>query len=184
MKNFILVLLMVVLGQQTVIAQKTVRVFIVRHAEKLTVDANEKDPELSPEGAERATALLKELKGDDIDTIYTTNYKRTKLTAFPLADKLGLTIHTYNAAEQKDLVERIVKYGAGKNFLIVGHSNTVLDLVTSFGIVKPVKELTDADYDYLFEVTVKGKKADVKVGRYGKAHHSSGKNDKEMKTPN
>lgn len=181
MKKFILILFVIALGQQSVNAQKALKIYIVRHAEKLTVDPNEKDPELSQEGSERATALMKELKGNKIDSIYATNYIRTKLTAFPLADKLGLSIKTYNPAAQKDLAKQLITYAQGKNILIVGHSNTVLDIVEAFGAKKPVKELTDEDYDYLFEVTVKGKNADVKVSRYGKTHHA-GAETKTAKT--
>ena len=66
----------------------------------------------------------------------------------------------------------------------MGHSNTVLGLVEAFGAEKPVKELTDDDYDYIFEVTIKGDKAEVKANRYGEPHHSQegDKEQKEMKT--
>jgi len=172
MRNFILILLMILLGQQNLSAQKTVKVWVVRHAEKLTDDPKDKDPDLSPEGKERAEALMKELKGEKIDSIFATNYKRTKLTGFPLADKIGISVKTYNPEDQKALAKQLITNAKGKKILIVGHSNTVLEIVEAFGATKPVKELTDDDYDYLFEVTVKGSKADVKVSRYGKEHHS------------
>ncbi|MFA6276547.1 MAG: phosphoglycerate mutase family protein [Pedobacter sp.] len=172
MRNFILILLIVLLGQQNLSAQKTVKVWVVRHAEKLTDDPKDKDPDLSPEGKERAEALMKELKGEKIDSIFATNYKRTKLTGFPLADKIGISVKTYNPEDQKTLAKQLIINAKGKNILIVGHSNTVLEIVEAFGAKKPVKGLTDDDYDYLFEVTVKGDKADVKVSRYGKEHHS------------
>ncbi|MFD0940357.1 phosphoglycerate mutase family protein [Pedobacter boryungensis] len=175
MKNFILILLMILLGQQNLNAQKTVKVWVVRHAEKLTDDPKDKDPDLSPEGKERAEALMKELKGEKIDSVFATNYKRTKLTGFPLADKIGISVKTYNPEDQKALAKQLIVNAKGKNILIVGHSNTVLEIVEAFGAKKPVKELTDEDYDYLFEVTVKGGKADVKVSRYGKEHHSKEK---------
>ena len=163
---------MILLGQQNLSAQKTVKVWVVRHAEKLTDDPKDKDPDLSPEGKERAEALMKELKGEKIDSIFATNYKRTKLTGFPLADKIGISVKTYNPEDQKALAKQLITNAKGMKILIVGHSNTVLEIVEAFGATKPVKELTDDDYDYLFEVTVKGSKADVKVSRYGKEHHS------------
>lgn len=184
MKKIILVLLVVLLGQQAVNAQKAVKVYVVRHAEKLTDDANDKDPGLSEIGAERAVDLMKELRGQKIDSIYTTNYRRTKLTAFPLADKIGISMKTYNPADQKTLAKQLIQNAQGKRILIVGHSNTVLEIIEAFGAEKPVKELTDDDYDYIFEVTVKGTKADVKASRYGKNHHSEADDKKEMKTAN
>lgn len=182
MKKIILILLVVLLGQQAVNAQKAVKIYVVRHAEKLTDDA--KDPGLSDIGAERAVDLMKELRGQKIDSIYTTNYKRTKLTAFPLADKIGISMKTYNAADQKALAKQLIENAQGKRILIVGHSNTVLEIIEAFGAERPVKELTDDDYDYIFEINVKGTKADVKANRYGKSHHSDTEDKKEMKTAN
>lgn len=165
---------LIALAAQTTFAQKTLKVYIVRHAEKLTVNPTDKDPELSEEGKLRADALLKRLKGNNIDSIFTTNYKRTKLTAFPLADKIGLAIKTYEPGEIKGLAQLWKKNAAGKNILVVGHSNTVLEIIEAFGGVRPVKVLSDDDYDYLFELSVKDNKVDVKVNRYGESHHSEG----------
>jgi len=171
-KYIALILILICTGQQTVNAQKTLKVWIVRHAEKLTDDPKDKDPDLSTEGKERAQALAKYLKGEKIDTIYATNYKRTKLTGFPLADQIGISVKTYDAAQQKELVKQLMGNARGEKIVLIGHSNTVLEIVETFGIAKPVKALTDEDYDYIFEVTVKGDKAAVKVNRYGIAHHS------------
>ena len=175
---------MVLLGQQTVNAQKAMKVFIVRHAEKQSDDPKDKDPLLTDSGALRAIDLMKLLRGEKIDSIFTTDYKRTKLTAFPLADKIGIAIKTYDAAQQKEFAKQLIENATGKKILIVGHSNTVLELVEAFGAEKPVKELTDDDYDYIFEVTIKGDKAEVKANRYGDSHHSEVDDKKEMKTGN
>jgi 2,3-bisphosphoglycerate-dependent phosphoglycerate mutase len=173
MKNFILIFLFVVLGQQSVNAQKAVKVWVVRHAEKLTVDSSDKDPELAEDGKVRAQALAKLLKSEKIDSIFATNYKRTKLTGFPLADIIGITVKTYDPAQIKALAKEWSKNAAGKKLLIIGHSNTVLEIIEAFGGKKPVNELTDEDYDYIFELTVKGDKVEVKTGRYGQEHHST-----------
>jgi broad specificity phosphatase PhoE len=175
---------MLLIGQETVNAQKTLKVYIVRHAEKLTDDLKEKDPELSQEGSERAFELAKELKGKKIDSIFSTNFKRAKLTGFPLADKIGIAIKTYNQAETKALATELIENAKGKNILIVCHSNTVLQMIEAFGGQKPVKQLTDNDYDYLFTLTMKGKKVNVKTGRYGKSHHSEEGAEKVMKMTN
>ena len=172
MKKLIFIFFIVLIGQQNVHAQKALRVWIVRHAEKLTIDPKDKDPELSEEGKLRASALLKELKGEKIDSIFATDYKRTKLTGFPLADKIGISIRTYDPAQIKTLTKQWKENAKGKNILIIGHSNTVLEIIEAFGGQKPVKELTDDDYDHLFILTVKGDKVDVKTSRYGEAHHT------------
>lgn len=173
MKNFILILLMVLLGQQSVNAQKTLKVWVVRHAEKLTDDPKERDPHLSTIGLERAEALKKYLGGERIDSIFSTNYKRTKLTGFPLADKIGINIKTYNPNGQKALAKQLIANAAGKKVLIIGHSNSVLEIIEAFGGERPIKELVEeSDYDYIFAITIKGDKVSVKVDHYGVAHHS------------
>ena len=57
MKKIILLLLVVLLGQQMAYAQKTLKVWVVRHAEKSATDPKDKDPELTDEGAKRAQPL-------------------------------------------------------------------------------------------------------------------------------
>lgn len=163
-------LLLLVLGfglQQTLHAQKTLKVWIVRHAEKDTTDKQDRDPDLSAAGAERAEALKKELKGQKIDSIFSTDYKRTKLTGFPLADITGISIKTYNPANAKDLVKSLKENAAGKKVLIIGHSNTVLELIEAFGAKRPIPSVSDNEYDYLFSLSVKGDKVDVKASKYG-----------------
>lgn len=172
MKNFILILLFVFIGQQQILAQKTTKIWVVRHAEKDTSNVKDRDPDLSPEGKERAADLAKHLRGERLDSIFATNYKRTKLTGFQLADKIGITIKTYDASKQNAFAKQLLANAEGKKMLIVGHSNTVQELLVAFGVEKPVKDLTDEDYDYIFLLTIKGTKMEVKVDRYGKAHHS------------
>ncbi len=167
MKNLWIILLLIVGTQSPLLAQKTTRIWVVRHAEKDLSDVNDRDPDLSEEGKVRAEALMKALKGKKIDSIFSTNYMRTKLTGFPLADRIGISIKNYEPSQQKEWAKELLKNAAGKNILIIGHSNTVLELVEAFGAEKPVKELTEADYDYLFLVTVGEKKTQLKISHYG-----------------
>ena len=69
MKNLIIILAFLFIGQQNIQAQKTT-IWVVRHAEKDTSDPKDKDPDLSPEGKERAEALAKYLKGEKLDSIF------------------------------------------------------------------------------------------------------------------
>ena len=171
MKNLFIILAFLFFWQQNICAQKTT-IWVVRHAEKEMSDPKEKDPDLSPEGKQRAEALAKYLKGEKLDSIFSTNYKRTKLTGYPTADKIGLPIKTYDAAGQNVFAEGLIKNAKGKKMLIIGHSNTVQEILVAFGAKKPVKDLTDDDYDYVFILTLKGDKKEVKVERYGLAHHA------------
>ena len=90
--------LVIVLGgglASTAAAQGTV--FLVRHAERAD-DANAgpkmtgTDPDLSGQGVLRAQALARALKDAKITAIYTTEFKRTRQTAAPLATALGVQV--------------------------------------------------------------------------------------------
>ncbi|WP_171047943.1 phosphoglycerate mutase family protein [Pedobacter xixiisoli] len=167
MKKLILLFALALGLQQSLYAQKTLKVWIVRHAEKDISNPADKDPDLSPAGAERAEALKKELKGQKIDSIFSTDYKRTKLTGFPLADITGISIQTYEPSKVAAFVKSLKEHAGGKKVLIIGHSNTVLELIEAFGAKRPVPAISDDEYDYLFSLTVKGDKVDVKTDKYG-----------------
>lgn len=166
MKKLLLLFVLAFGLQQTLHAQKTLKVWVVRHAEKDTTDKKDRDPDLSSLGAERAEALKKELKSQRIDSIFSTDYKRTKLTVFPLADITGISIKTYDPNKAKDLAKSLKDNAAGKKILIVGHSNTILEMLEAFGAKRPVPSVSDDEYDYLFLLTIKGDKVDVKTNKY------------------
>ncbi len=48
------------------------------------------DPELAPEGEEQALHVAERLAGEDIGAVYVTTMRRTRETAGPLAERLGL----------------------------------------------------------------------------------------------
>jgi phosphohistidine phosphatase SixA len=108
------------------------------------------DPELSEAGKARAQSLAAALKDAAITAIYVTEYKRTRQTAEPLAKVLGIEVTVVSSKEPGALIEK-VKAGSG-NALVIGHSNTVPEIIRQLGIVEPVK-LADSDYDWLFAVT-------------------------------
>jgi broad specificity phosphatase PhoE len=130
-------------------AQATI--FIVRHAEK--ADAT-KDPDLSPAGRARAETLAKVLKDASITAIYVTEFKRTQETAAPLAHALGIEVTMVPAAATADLATKLKS--ASGNVLVVGHGNTIPDLMKALGIAAPLN-LADADYDNLFIVVLEEK---------------------------
>ena len=70
------------------------------------------DPGLSPEGCAQSRALLEQLEGRAISTIYTSTLKRSILTAQPIANHLGLPLQ-----EQPELDEIAFGILEGKQFL-------------------------------------------------------------------
>ncbi len=141
-------------------------IWVVRHAEKATDDAE--DPSLSDQGRARAEALAVRLEGEGIDAIFSSPYRRTRSTAEPLAERIGQEIRRYEAKDFAGLRERLLGEFRGKEVLVVGHSNTVLPIIEALGARRPVEALSDGDYDYLFKVSVPGHDgASVEIERYG-----------------
>lgn len=129
-------------------------IILVRHAEKSKMG---KDPELTPEGIERAERLAHMLSEIELDEIYSTNYKRTMQTAMPTAENHGLTISTYSGFDHDDLINKILDNVNVVNVLIVGHSNTTPNFLNALTETSNYPDLTEDDYDNLFIVNTKSK---------------------------
>ena len=146
---------------------------IVRHAEKASLTKDSvgmmaNNPPLSEPGKVRAFVLRDELKDDKIAHIFSTNTIRTVSTAQPLSDQVGIPIVHYSSArDSMDAFIGRVKNLKG-NVVIVGHSNTVDDLVNKLTGRNDIPgDLQDAEYDNLFIVTKKGKKWMYERKKYG-----------------
>lgn len=152
MRRLVLSLLLVGIFAAPAAAQNTV--FVVRHAERADAGASASpmmasDPDLSGTGRARAESLAGMLKDAGITAIFTTEYKRTQQTAAPLAKALGIQVTTVSSRDLPALIDK-VKSSSG-NVLVVGHSNTVGEVVSGLGVKDPVK-VGDNDYDNLFVV--------------------------------
>jgi len=107
-------------------------IYVVRH---LHTPEGVRDPDLLPEGQRQAQVLAAWFRGERVRAIYVTDYRRTRQTAAPLAGRLGLTPVVYDPADTPGLVARV---RAGPlPALIVGHSNTVPDIVAQLGGARP-----------------------------------------------
>jgi broad specificity phosphatase PhoE len=105
--------------------------YVMRHLQK---EAGQ-DPGLTAEGRANAERLAGLLRGDPPTAIYVSNTRRAHETAAPLAAKLGLAVKEYPAADLDGLVARVrAEPGA---VLIVGHSNTVPEIVARLGGARP-----------------------------------------------
>ena len=127
-------------------------VFVVRHAEKLAVPGN--DPDLSPAGQKRAEALARMLKDAEVTAIFTTQFKRTWETAAPLANATDVAPTTVPANDLSGLTQKLRE--AKGNVLVVGHGDTIPQLLKMLGIEKPIA-IPDNDYGELFVVSMTDK---------------------------
>jgi 2,3-bisphosphoglycerate-dependent phosphoglycerate mutase len=146
--------LLLLLGacQNAAAQQEAVTTFIlVRHAEKASDGS--KDPPLTATGEQRAKALAKLLSGTPIDAVFSSNYKRTRETARPLANMNKQEIQLYEPHQEKPLLEDLKKKYAGKTILMVGHSNTIPGVVNMLIGEEKLQELQDSEYDKVFVVS-------------------------------
>jgi broad specificity phosphatase PhoE len=122
-------------------------IYLVRHGEKAAVG---QDPELTAQGQARAQAIATILARTGITGIYSTPTQRTRQTAQPLAQRIGLEVQLYDPRAPKALVEKL-KALSGP-VLVVGHSNTLPELVRLFGGA-PGADIGDDEYDRLYQLT-------------------------------
>jgi broad specificity phosphatase PhoE len=156
----------------TIISSCSHSYYIVRHAEKQaitrTANAANDDPALSEAGKVRALVLRDELKKKDVRYIYATKTARAVETATPLSKATGIAIQPYSTRDSLNGFIRKLKNTTKGNVLIVGHSNTVDDIVNQFcGTVKIPGDLSESSYDNIFIITVRGKKINFKAHKYG-----------------
>jgi len=128
-------------------ADATPVIFIVRHAEKAS--GGGKDPELSVEGQKRADALANILKDSQITAVFVTEFKRTQETAAPTARAAHVRPTMIPANDIGVLIEKLRALNG--NALVVGHGNTIPDLLKALGIATPVS-ISEDDYAEIFAV--------------------------------
>jgi broad specificity phosphatase PhoE len=130
--------------------------YIVRHMHKAPGD----DPPLSPEGRRQAESLAAELADKQIVAIFATKTRRAMETAAPLARRLAIAVTLYEPGDAAALVKAAL--APPGPVLVVGHSNTVADLVARFGGPEP-EPLTEQDYGTLFIVEADGEVTRVEL---------------------
>jgi broad specificity phosphatase PhoE len=121
-------------------------VILVRHAEKAD---QSKDPPLSEAGRARAGALAALLAKAGVAAVYASEYQRTIQTAEPLAAALKLAVQTIPAADSAGLADRLRSCHADDVVLVVGHSNTLPDLMRRLGH-ETTETIDDNDYGNVF----------------------------------
>ncbi len=144
-------------------------IIMVRHAEKAADD--DRDPSLSESGLQRAEDLAAALADSPPAAILVSPYRRTRLTAEPVARAAGVEpavvpIEGDIAQYAQDVASAIEALDASGPVLVVGHSNTIPALIGAFGAREP--EIAEDDYDHLYILRRWGDaRVDLIQTRYG-----------------
>ena len=159
---------------------------LVRHADKAAQPAD--DPPLTSAGVRRAQDLAATLRNAGVTDIITTQLRRTRETAQPLAAALGLTPEVLKVddralvanpapgaqfppevlksrAEYVESLEAAVLRRKGV-VLIVGHDWSVPGLIASLGGPQ-LPNICASVYDYLFVLNVTEGRTNLIHARYG-----------------
>jgi 2,3-bisphosphoglycerate-dependent phosphoglycerate mutase len=144
---------------------KATTVILVRHAEK--ADAPREDPPLTEAGVARSQKLAALLASAGVKAVYTSQFLRAKQTAELLAKQAGVAVTPLTIQSKKSnprevseesirlIVDKIMEH-PGDTALVVGHSNSVPDVIRMLGgDVVPV--IDEKRFDDLFIVTVYAK---------------------------
>ena len=127
--------------------------YVMRHLQK----AQGQDPALSEEGQRNAERLVRWLGKERVSAIYVSPTRRARETAGPLAAQLGLTPKVYNPADTPGLVGQVLAETG--TVLVVGHSNTVPDIVAGLGGTRP-EPLSEADFGDIWVISGPEKKTE------------------------
>ena len=136
--------------------QETFTIYLIRHSEKDLVSENPSDPPLTKCGIKRTDYLRSFFEDIDIESVYSTNYIRTKNTAMPIASLKKTRIQYYESDYPKVFSEFLLD--SKQNSLVVGHSNTIPILagLLSEEDVAPIDEKT---YNRIYKIVIsKGKR--------------------------
>jgi broad specificity phosphatase PhoE len=140
-------------------------VILIRHGERNDPSPANPDPHLNTAGKARAKKLIHVAGQSGIKAIYNSHFARARETAQPLATHLGLSPIVMD--EPLQIKSDILSNHAGQTVLVIGHSDTVPDLINRLG-AGSVPVIDDGEFDNLFVVKVfSQQRASVTRLKYG-----------------
>lgn len=150
-------------------------IYLVRHAEKVEEWPPDREistlQPLSPEGVARAQTLATRLKDTGIAAVYSSRTTRSLHTGLPLAQAAGIPLIADDATTKPDRMAAFLstlraKHAQDRAVLIVGHSNTIPELLiqlgakpecfAKLGITGEPGALLTEGYEGLWKVDVRG----------------------------
>ena len=132
--------------------KKCTSVYLIRHAEKIRTDKNEKDPLLNKNGLLRAQKWSEIFEKIEINKILSTDTKRTISTVIPTSKKKQLKIDLYRP--ENIIYDSFLKENKGKKILIVGHSNTIPETTNILIKNKFYNQIEDNNNSNLYFVNI------------------------------
>jgi broad specificity phosphatase PhoE len=141
-------------------------VVLVRHAERAAEPKD--DPGLTEAGAARARALAAALADAGVTAIITSDRRRTRDTAAPLAAARAIAPEIVAAGgnAHAEAVAAAVRTHRDGAVLVVGHSNTVPAIIAALGGPQ-MPNLCDGAYADLFILTPRTAGASLVRSKYG-----------------
>lgn len=140
--------------------------YFVRHAEKQVL-AGERDPELTPQGVQRTEALADKMSSIKLSAVFSTDYRRTRNTARPTAQRQNLDIQLYDAGKSSEFVTTLLQQAPTGHYLIVGHSNTLPAMLRAAGVKELATEFDESLYGELYVVEMNSGATTLHKQRFG-----------------
>jgi broad specificity phosphatase PhoE len=142
-------------------------IILVRHGEKAVLESDDDpDPELSDAGNQRALRFAKVIGKYRPGAFYSTDYRRTRETILPLAQKRHKEIKIYDPQNPQALIDEIMA-SKTKRFVIAGHSNTIPGLANLIGKKELFRNLNESEFGAIYLIRIKeGKIKHIKILPY------------------
>ena len=143
---------------------KTTAYYVVRHTEKEVATTMVTDVPLTAAGRQRAMAL-KDSLDKKVSHLFSTDFQRTRGTAAPLVIAGIRNIVIYNPRDTAFITR--LKSMNYKGILVVGHSNTVDEIVNGLLGRSELNDLPETQYGDLFIVQKKNGNYSFSRSRFG-----------------
>lgn len=138
-------------ASKTLESSNSTVLYFIRHAETVN-DNTTSNPSLSKIGQNRAKSFITFFEDKRLDSVFTTNFKRTLQTAIPVAESKNIKPVYYdpNAIDYADFI----KQQKGKKVLIVGHSNTTPNFVNKIIGSMKYSQMVHENHSDIFKVVI------------------------------
>lgn len=131
-------------------ASNTTQIYILRHTEK--ADETSENPNLSAQGIERAKYWKKVLQHTEFDQVFTTEFKRNIQTAELISAASSVKPELYYPMSFDVL--KFLNLIKGQKVLIIGHSNTIPDMVNRLIDETKYPPMSHKNYNILYVITI------------------------------